>query len=252
MPKRTSLYVIYMPYTLKEYNIGHLLTTCKVSEREGSNGMRVSIIENKPEVSPEGRDCQYTSKVIDFSKKVPSFFRAISPSGSMTMNEVSYNSFPVCKTTYTSGALSDKKFKAVIDTCFYEGYKAPVDPFSDGIISERCEILDLVQEPQLAEGVNIGDMKDEKGEPLFSEGWQRRRSPVMTVFKRVQIDLHIPIIGKRYIGDIDKFMKKIFTQGHQEVIKYHEEWKNMTLDDIRAEEERVKRELDEKYPPKKK
>lgn len=252
MPKRTSLYVIYMPYTLKEYNVGHLLTTCKVSEREANNGMRVSILENKPEISPDGRECQYTSKVIDFSKKVPSFFRAIAPSGSLTMTESSYNSFPVCKTTYTSGALSDKKFKAVIDTSFYEGYKSPVDPFSDGITSEVCEILDLVNGPQIAEGINIADVKNDKGDPLFYENWQRTMNPVMTIFKRVQIDLHLPIIGKRYIGDIDKFMKKIFTQGHQEIIKYHDEWRNMTIDDVRMEEDKIKRELDEKYPSKKK
>ncbi|KAI5188830.1 hypothetical protein NEMIN01_0198 [Nematocida minor] len=253
MPQRTTLYVIHMPYTLKEYNIGHLLTTCKVSEREANNGMRVSVLENKHmDSSEEGGPCQYTSKVIDFSKKVPSFFRAMAPSGSLTMSEISHNAFPVCKTVYTSGALSEKKFKAKIDTLFFEGYKAPVDPFTDGVVSENCETLDLIHGPQMAEGIDLAELKDDKGNPMFLKDWEKSQSSVMTVFKRVQLDFHVPIFGKRYIEDIEKFMRKIFIQGHQEVIKYHKEWKNMTMEQVRAEEEKVKKELDEKYPPKNK
>lgn len=253
MPQRTTLFVIHMPYTLKEYNVGHLLTTCRVSEREANNGMRVSVLENKPiEWEQTKHPCQYTSKLIDFSKKVPTLFRAVAPSGSLTMNEVSHNAFPVCKTVYTSGALSENKFKARIDTLFFEGYKSPIDPFSDGVVVESCETLDLIHGEQLAEGINLAEVKDDKGEPLFVKNWEKTHSPVMTVFKRVQIDLHIPIIGKRYIQDIEKFMRKIFIQGHQEVIRYHSEWKNMTMQDVREEEKKVKAELDEKYPPKNK
>ncbi|KAH9386389.1 uncharacterized protein NEMAJ01_1285 [Nematocida major] len=253
MPQKTTLYVIYMPYTLKEYNIGHLLTTCRVSEREANNGMRVTMLENKPIESEEvNGKCQYTEKTLDFSKKVPAFFRTIAPSGSLTMNEASHNAFPVCKTIYTSGALSEKKFVAKINTLFFDGHKAPVDPFTDGVVSEKCEVLDLIHGQQLAEGINLAELTDESGAPMFGKDWEKTRPAVMTIFKRVQIDLHIPIIGRRYIGDVDSFMRKIFIQGHQEVIKYHSEWKNMTMDQVREEERKVKEELDLKYPPKKK
>ncbi|KAI5140793.1 hypothetical protein NEPAR04_0510 [Nematocida parisii] len=253
MAQRTTLYVMYMPYTLKEYNVGQLLTTCRVSEREADKGMRVAVLENKPIKNEETAEpCQYTSKVLDFSKKVPGFFRAIAPSGSLTMSEISYNAFPVCKTTYTSGALSEKKFKARIDTLFFEGHKPPVDPFTDGIVAERCEVLDLVHGQQIAENINLAEIKDESGNLLFPADWEKSHTPLMTIFKRVHIDLNIPIIGKRYIEDIDKFMRKMFTQGHQEVIKYYNEWKNMTMDDVRKEEEKTKAHLEEKYPSSKK
>ncbi|EHY65326.1 hypothetical protein NEAUS04_1311 [Nematocida ausubeli] len=251
MPQRTTLYVIYMPYTLKEYNVGQLLTTCRVSEREANNGMRVTVLENKAVESEEtAGPCQYTSKVIDFSKKVQSFLRKIAPSGSLTMSEKSHNAFPVCKTVYTSGALSEKKFKARIDTLFLEGHKAPIDPFSDGIISENCEVLDLVYGQQMCEGIDLATVKGDDGNLLFKEGWEKEHTPVMTIFKRVHIDLHIPFIGWKYIEDVDKFMRKMFIQGHQEVIKYHSEWKDMDMDGVREEEAKTKAALEAKYPPK--
>ncbi|KAI5190516.1 hypothetical protein NECID01_1022 [Nematocida sp. AWRm77] len=250
MPQRTSLYVIYMPYTLEEYNVGHLWTTCKVSLREANKGMRVSVIKNEPVQYEDFGEARNTVKVIDFSKKVSSFIRAIAPSGAMSMNEVSYNAFPRCRTMYTSRVLSEKKFLAKIDTMFFGEYMPAVDPFKGMPATERCEVLHLFQGEQLAEGADLSALKTETGAQKYPDGWETQAKHVMTIFKRVQIDFHMPIIGKRYIEDADKFIRKVFIQGHQEVVHYHNEWCNLTMDDVRKEEKKVEKELAEKYPTK--
>ncbi|KAI5171781.1 hypothetical protein NEFER03_1086 [Nematocida sp. LUAm3] len=249
MPQKTTLYVIYMPYTLEEYNIGQLYTTCKVSAREAEGGMRVSVLENKPSEHENLGTCQYTDKIIDFSNKVSSIFRAVAPSGALAMKEVSYNAFPKCRTIYRSMALSDKKFISQVDTLFFPEYKPAIDPFNDMPASEKCEVIDIFREPYLAATENGKSPKDYSSE--YPEGWEKNGKKVMTVFKRVQIDFHLTFIGKRYIGDIDKFFRKIFLQGHQELMHFHDEWKTKSLKDVRQEEERIKKLLEEKYPNKK-
>ncbi|KAI5187171.1 hypothetical protein NEHOM01_1980 [Nematocida homosporus] len=248
MPQKTTLYVIYMPYSLDEYNIGHLHTTCCVSMREANGGMRVSVLENKPATHEVLGDCQFTVKLLDFANKVPGIFRAVAPSGSLTMTEVSYNAFPKCLTMYTSGALSEKKFTARIDTMFFPDYRPAVDPFENLPAAESCEVLDLFRDVQLAVPGPGKELKDLTGK--YPVGWEQKGGKVMTIFKRLQVDFHMTFLGKRYIGDIERFIRKIFIQGHQEVLQLEDEWKDMTMDDVRKEEERIQKELAEKYPPK--
>ncbi|OAG31648.1 hypothetical protein NEDG_00123 [Nematocida displodere] len=247
MPQRTALFTIYMPYHLPEYNIGHLMTTCKVSLREAEKGMRVLVQKNEISAHEDLGECQHTVKTLDFSKKVPGFFRAVAPSGSLTMTETSYNAFPRCSTHYTSGALSEKKFYARIDTMFFEGYREVENPFDTLPEVDRFEVLELATCPQLAENFDVSTMKNDDGSLKFAPGWEKTASKVITVFKRVQIDFHLMFIGGKYIEDIEKFMRKIFIQGHQEVLKYHNEWIGLSMEDVRKEEERTKTILAAKY-----
>ncbi|KAI5180975.1 hypothetical protein NEOKW01_1216 [Nematocida sp. AWRm80] len=248
MPQRTILYVLYLPYTLDEYNVGHLYTTCKVSLREAKKGTKVTIQDNSPLVHRTLKECQHTLKHIDFSKKVPGLFRALAPKGALTMTEESFNAFPICKTIYLSGALSEKKFNAHIDTMFFSGYKPAVDPFEDMPPTEKCEVLDLFHGAQLAENTDLTELKTPAGDPLYPPEWEKSAKNVITIFKRVQVDFHLPLIGKRYIGDIIDFMRNIFIQGHQEVVKYHPEWSNLTMEDVRKEEAKTQEELDKIFP----
>lgn len=248
MPQKIALYVIYMPYTLEEYNVGHLATTCKVSVREAEKGMRVQVLKNQAEEHPEYGKCQTTLKVLDFSKKVPGIFRMVAPRNSLTLTETSYNAFPRCSTQYTSGAVSEKNFTARIDTAFFSGYRDPADsPFSTLPPAETCEVLDLLQLPQMAEDYNVSEYRDEMGAGVFVPGWEKRRKSTISIFKRVQVDFHLPFLGRKYVGDVVGFMRNIFIQGHQEILKYHGAWKSMDMPGVREEEARVKKELEEKY-----
>lgn len=250
MPQKNILYVIYMPYTLDEYSIAHSYTTCMVSLREADGGMKVSVLDNYPMENSDLGPCQFSKKILDFSKKVPGIFRMVAPSGSLTMTEISHNARSKCRTVYTSGALSEKKFTARIDTLFFPEYKPAVDPFSTMPPTDYCEVLDLFRENPL-----IPDDKKERYAEVctkYAPAWEKSTKNIITIFKRVQIDLHMPFIGKRYIGEVEKFIRKIFIQGHQEIISYHDEWKDLSMEQIREKEEQTKKELDLKYPQKKK
>jgi len=242
MPQKTVVYAIYMPCTLEEYNIGHLWTTCKVTAREADV---VKVLRNEIAEHEDMGRCRNTVKEIDFSKMVPGFLRVVFPRDALKMTETSYNAFPRCTTRYVTRALSEKKFALRVDTVLLDGMRHLSDPFSSLPPADRCEVISLFdKEVQLAEGFDASELRDEAGEKRFYEGWEKERAPVMTIFKRVQIDLHIALIGKRYIGEVEKFVKKIFTQGHQEIIKYNTEWKSLNIVQVKEEEERVKKELE--------
>lgn len=244
MAKRTVLYVIYMPFTLDEYNIGHLVTTAMISKREALSGTHVEVLENEEAVDEHMGKCQRTVKNIDFSKRAPVLVKSLFPKRALTLKESSWNAFPHCRTLYRSGAFSEEKFRGKVDSLYKEGYHEPANPFPHLPDASRIETIDIAAEAQL-EGLDLRAYKTSDGRGEFTEGWPQREKKVITIYKRVEVDANAPLFGGKLALEGEKQFRKIFVQGHQEIVRGFEQWKDMTMEQVRALEERTKKELDE-------
>lgn len=103
-------YRINMPVTVDEYKIAQLYMTAKASEAESGKGEGVEILKNEAcyDAVTGKRTGQYTHKKIHLSDRLPGWIKALMPSlKTLSLEEKATNSYPYCKTVYTS-AFFDK------------------------------------------------------------------------------------------------------------------------------------------------
>ncbi len=86
--------------------------------------------------------------------------------------------------------------------------------------------------------------KAERG-PLV-KNWQKTMKPVMCCYKLITIKFQVFGLQGTIESTIDRIQKDILMKFFKQVYCLMDEWYGMTIEDIRAYEEKTKKELDEK------
>lgn len=272
-------YRVVLPMTVEEYQVAQLYSVAEASKENTGGGEGIEVLVNEPfevvksdfqdsESKDKSKDPdspleangkeytkgQYTHKIYHLQSKVPSFIRAIAPKGSLEIHERAWNAYPYCRTIVTNPGYMKDAFFIKIETMHYpdRGQVPNIHGLSEKELSQRTVVpIDIANDH-----VSSKDYKKEfdpklyKSEktnrgPLDTKDWKNCVDPVMCAYKLVTIKFKWFGLQNRVEAFINRQEHRLFTTFHRQVFCWTDKWYGMTMDDIRAIEEKTKAELDE-------
>ncbi|KAH7816311.1 putative phosphatidylinositol transfer protein [Monocercomonoides exilis] len=243
-------FIIPIPLTLEEYEIGHLYMVAKSSRQNSAKGDGVEVIKNEP-YNKDGVHGQYTLKRMYISSRIPKFLSMILPSDALTLEEESWNAFPYTKTVYKNLWMKDS-FSLTIESMHIEGADIPENPVNlsdEELKSCSVETLDIGEpvERKITREYNCNEdptiyksMKTERG-PLFPGWWRTAKKkgwPLTVACKVMKIDFQwfgLQTIAESYAVSL---CRSIFADAHRQQFCWLDEYFGLTMYDVRIFEKR--------------
>lgn len=260
-------YRIVLPMTVQEYQVAQLYSVAEASKNETGGGEGIEVLINEPFSATEGVQPktpllngsytagQYTHKIYHLASKVPTFARALAPKGSLHIHEEAWNAFPYCRTLLSNPYMKEN-FLIKIESIHLadKGEEANAHDLDEETLAKR-EIVridianDAVEEKDYKTDEDPSLFKSEKTGrgPLTEPGWETSCSacPVMCCYKLVTVDFKWWGLQGTIEAIIHKSERRIFTNFHRQVFCWTDRWYGLTMDAIRAIEDKTKAELDE-------
>ena len=249
VPSLCLEYQITVPVDVNDFQIGHLYTVSEFSKVNTGGGEGVEIVVNEPRSEGEEvdgiRENQYTHKLLHLQSKVPKFIALLAPSGSLEINEMSYNAHPHIATYFTNSYMKEN-FYLKITTINKPGAATieNVHNLSGERLAKRVvDKIDIVNEP-----VRPDDYKEEYNPKKYAQGplnenWQESSPTLMTSYKLVKLSFEWWGLQKWAESAIMKATKRILLNFFRQLYCTQHVWKNMTIADIREMEAKVKQKL---------
>jgi hypothetical protein len=186
---------------------------------------------------------------------VPGIVKKIAPKGSLAIHEEAWNAYPYCKTVLTNPDYMKDNFYVKVETIHLpdRGTTENAHNLPNDILSKREVVqIDIANDN---EHLSPADVKPETSPSLFMSqktgrgkltgNWRQTTEPVMCAYKLVTV--HFKWFGLQNL--VEKFAHnqypRLFSKFHREVFCWIDNWINLTMQDIRAIEEKARRELDE-------
>ncbi|CAG8778955.1 1256_t:CDS:2 [Cetraspora pellucida] len=228
--------------TRDEYQVAQLYAVAEASKAETSGGEGVEVIKNEPYDNGRG---QYTYKIYHFSSKVPTLIRALAPSGALDLYEEAWNAYPHCKTVLTNGYMKEN-FKLVTESMHIDNSRGEVENalnISQDLLEKRqVVIIDIAND-----SIDKKDYREDQDPTLFHSektgrgplkgDWIKTVTPVMTCYKLVTVEF-------KWFG-LQTKIEAFIQDFHRQVFSWTDKWFGMTMEDIRALEDKTKLDLEE-------
>ncbi|CAG8533970.1 14303_t:CDS:2 [Ambispora leptoticha] len=236
-----------------ENAVAQLYAVAQASKEETGGGEGVEVLKNEPYENESGKG-QYTYKIYHLSSKVPSIIRVLAPSGALELYEEAWNAYPHCKTVLTNGYMKEN-FKLVTETMHVDKSAGEIENalnVSPEILEKRqVVIIDVANDP-----IEQKDYKKDQDPklyhsertgrgPLTDKDWMHKVTPIMTCYKLVTVEFKWFGLQNKIEAFIHNAMQALFTKFHRQVFCWTDKWYGMTMEDIRALEDKTKLELDE-------
>jgi hypothetical protein len=248
---------VVMPLTVEEYQIGQLYSVAEASMNETGGGEGIEVVKNEPfENYPllGGRYSkgQYTYKKYHLASKVPAFIRMLAPKGSMEIHEEAWNAYPYCRTVITNPGYMKENFFITIESLHLadRGTQSNVHELNPEKLRQReVVMIDIASDPIASSDYKALEdpskfKSDKSGRGPLVADWRESVTPVMTCYKLVCSEFKWFGLQNRVENFIQRAERRLFTNFHRQVFCWIDRWYGMTMDDIRALEERVREELD--------
>ncbi|RZF44190.1 hypothetical protein LSTR_LSTR003830 [Laodelphax striatellus] len=250
-------YRVVLPLTVEEYQVGQLFSVAEASKNETGGGEGVEVLKNEPFDNHPllgGRYSkgQYTYKIYHLASKVPAIIRLLVPKGALEIHEEAWNAYPYCKTVITNPGYMKENFSIVIESYHIAdaGEKDNVHELPPEKLKQReVVMIDIANDP-----VSQGDYKKDEDPTTFSSEktgrgpltgkWMNQVNPVMTCYKLVTAEFKWFGFQSRVESFIQKSERRLFTTFHRQVFCWLDRWHGLTMDDIRAIEDKTREELD--------
>jgi hypothetical protein len=243
--------------TVEEYQVAQLWSVAEASKAETGGGEGIEVLKNEPyddKFLLEGQSTsgQFTHKIYHLASKVPSFIRLLAPKGALEVHEEAWNAYPYCRTVISNPEYMKENFFVKIESLHLpdRGDTENAHQLPPDILAQREIVeLDIATyefdpkdykpdiDPKLFHSVKSG-----RG-PL-KPGWQSTANPVMTCYKLVTIEFKWWGLQNRVETVIHKQYPRLFTKFHREVFCWMDNWYGLTMEDIRALEDKTKDDLD--------
>ncbi|XP_013411966.1 phosphatidylinositol transfer protein alpha isoform-like [Lingula anatina] len=250
---------IVLPLSVEEYHVGQLYSVAEASKNETGGGEGIEVVVNEPyqdssEVLYDNTkigDGQYTHKIYHLASKVPRFIRLLAPQGSLEFHEKAWNAFPYCRTVVTNDYMKENFF-IKIESIHLPDRGESHNPHNlpDELLAQR-EIIridianDEVSRQDYKADEDPAKFKSEKtGRGLLDKNWINTTEPVMCAYKLVTCHFKWWGLQNKIEKFIQKSERRIFTNFHRQVFCWIDKWHGMTMEDIRAIEQKTKEELD--------
>eukprot|EP00095_Tigriopus_kingsejongensis_P007175 maker-scaffold134_size322110-snap-gene-1.12 protein:Tk07175 transcript:maker-scaffold134_size322110-snap-gene-1.12-mRNA-1 annotation:"phosphatidylinositol transfer protein beta isoform" len=250
---------IPLPMTVDDYLIAQNWSFNEQSRRETGGGEGVEIVKNEafsgtPFLGGKYSSGQYTYKIYHVETKVPTIVRAlIKPiigKKGFQLHEEAWNCYPYCKTVISNPGYMKNDFKVILESIHLndvgdtpnalgldpEDYKN-MNMVTLDIAADKCSLRDKDCDP-----VSYQSKKANVG-PLNPKSWRKDTQPIMTCYKFITV--HFKWFGLQSKMEnllLDQYTKMLLGF-HQQVWCWTDEWHGLTLEDIRALEDKTKDEL---------
>ncbi|CAO1406850.1 unnamed protein product [Diamesa serratosioi] len=249
---------VTLPLTVEEYQVAQLYSVAEVSKNETGGGEGIEVLKNEPfENFPMlgGKYCsgQYTYKIYHLASKVPTFIRLLAPKGALEIHEEAWNAYPYCRTVITNPGYMKENFMICIESFHIGdvGDQANVHELTPEKLKTREIVhIDIANDPiassdykESEDPIKFKSEKTGRG-PLIGTDWKTKVKPVMTCYKLVTCEFKWFGLQSRLENFIQKSERRLFTTFHRQVFCWIDRWHGLTMDDIRAIEEKTKEELD--------
>ncbi|XP_037892243.1 phosphatidylinositol transfer protein beta isoform isoform X1 [Glossina fuscipes] len=255
---KNSISRVTLPLTVEEYQVAQLYSVAEASKNETGGGEGIEVLKNEPFTNHpllggKYSSGQYTYKIYHLASKVPAFIRLLAPRGSLEIHEEAWNAYPYCKTVITNPGFMKERFLVQIDSL----HTADYGDFNNvhELPPEKLKIREVVHIDIAHDPVTPADYKLDEDPtkfqstktgrgPLVESDWKLKVKPVMTCYKLVTCEFKWFGLQGRIENFIQKSERRLFTNFHRQVFCWMDRWHGLTMDDIRAIEEKVKEELD--------
>jgi len=249
---------VTMNMTVEEYQVAQLYSVAEASKHETGGGEGVEVLKNEPYdnvplLNGKFTKGQYTHKIYHLASKVPGWIKMIAPKGSLEIHEEAWNAYPYCKTVLSNPGYMKDNFYIIIETYHIadSGDSHNVHELEDKKLSKREVVhIDIANDTVLSADYKAEEdpkkFKSEKtGRGPLSGDWKKSTQPIMTCYKLVTVNFKWWGLQDRVESFIQGTQRRLFTNFHRQVFCWTDKWHGMTMEDIRALEEKTKAELDE-------
>lgn len=244
---------VILPLSLEEYQVGQLYSVAEASKNETGGGEGVEILVNEAFTNEEMGSGQYTHKIYHLASKVPRLVRTLAPKGALEVHEESWNCYPLCKTVITNPDYMKDGFHITIKTIHVEndlGQQENVHKLPSTDLAKRDVVFvdivnDTVESKDYKAEWDPSKVRSEKaGRGPLKADWRETSKPIMCCYKLVTCEFKWWGLQSTVESKIQKVYPRLFRNFHRQVFCWMDQWYGMTMDDIRAMEEKTKSELD--------
>lgn len=225
-------YRITLPLTLEEYQVAQLFTLNESLKAETNSGkvliLRNECFNNYPLLNGcKFTSGQYTSKIYQWSTKIPQFFKSILPHDAMEVHEEAWDAYPYCRTIITNSFYLKERFYIKIESLHLandRGDQDNVHELSEELLRQRKVIhIDIANDPispkdyQAPEDpAKFQSIKTGRG-PLLGPMWRKTCQPVMTCYKLVTCEFKSFGLQNTLETLLQRFERRIFTNFHRQL-----------------------------------
>ncbi|XP_022088548.1 phosphatidylinositol transfer protein alpha isoform-like isoform X2 [Acanthaster planci] len=215
-------YRIPLPFSREEYRIAHLWSTAEWSLLNTGGGDGVEIIVNEERAFDNGKTGQYTDKIFHVTSKVPRTIRALSPRGSLEVQEISKNAFTEVETVLSSPLYMKNNFHLTTYTRLKEADNCQQDDVFNDIYYEASYMHGEVINIDITRDIDPRDYKEDEDPTKCFTSERLNLTPDWQA-------------ARRY-----------FMQLHRQMYCWADQWFDFTIEDIREMEEEMEVRLDKK------
>ncbi|XP_031839766.1 phosphatidylinositol transfer protein vib isoform X1 [Nomia melanderi] len=249
---------VTLPLTVQEYQVAQLYSVAEASKNNTGGGEGIEVLKNEPFTNypllgGKYSSGQYTYKIYHLASKVPAFIRILLPKDSLEIHEEAWNAYPYCKTVITNPGYMRENFVIMIESFHIDdgGNQHNVHELPPDKLKIREVVhIDIANDPianadykEDEDPTKFKSVKTGRG-PLVGKDWKNNIQPVMTCYKLVTCEFKWFGLQTRVESFIQKAERRLFTNFHRQVFCWIDRWYGLTMEDIRAIEERTKEELD--------
>ncbi|XP_022096297.1 phosphatidylinositol transfer protein beta isoform-like isoform X1 [Acanthaster planci] len=247
-------YRIVLPLTVEEYQVAQLWAVAEASKNETGGGEGIEVVENRP-YTKDTESGQYTYKIYHLKYKVPGYIRALAPKGALEMVEEAWNAYPYCKTVITNPAYMGKEKMSLTIETWHKADRGELHNVHD-LPPEKLAKRDVVHIDIAHDKIKDSDYKADQDPklvvsrklqrgPLKDPNWKKTCEPHMCAYKLVTIEF----IWWGLQGMVESWVlnaeRRVFTNFHRQVYCWMDKWAGLTMEDIRAIEDKTKKELED-------
>jgi len=262
-------YRVILPISVKEYEVAQLWSVAEASKNETGGGEGIEILNNEP-YEKDGEQGQYTKKIYHLESRVPKFLRMLAPKGSLEFHEEAWNAYPKCKTVITNPGYMKDNFEACIKTIHLPdlGTSENVHNLSESEWKNTTVVKidianDHVSRSDYKSEFDPKKLKSEKSGrgplgPHWIDQLKKQRITVdgqhsnredeptyMCAYKLVTCKFKWFGLQNRVENMMHTQYRRLFTTFNREVFCWIDHWCGLTMNDIRALEDKTKADLDD-------
>ncbi|KAK0417519.1 hypothetical protein QR680_013060 [Steinernema hermaphroditum] len=253
-------YRVVLPMTVDEYQVGQLWSVAEASKQETGGGEGVEVLKNEPFSDHPLFDNkfstgQYTHKIYHLQSKVPTIIRKIAPKGSLAIHEEAWNAYPYCKTVLTNPDYMKDNFFVKIETIHLpdRGTTENAHNLCPADLSKREVVrINIANDHEF---LHSADVKPDTSPSHFHSvrtgrgpltgNWKETCQPVMCAYKLVTVHFKWFGLQKMVESFTHTQYPRLFSKFHREVFCWIDKWYGLTMEDIRAIEDKAQQELDD-------
>jgi len=253
--------------TVEEYQAAQLWTVAEASKNETGGGDGIEVLTNEPFSETDHKPeiplvaggttyttGQYTSKIYHLASKVPKFIRMLSKPETLNVQEYAWNAFPYCRTVLKNKDFMKENFTLKIETMHVQD-KVDIENIHQ-LSKEQLEQREVIYIDIANAEVSSSDYKAEWDPKLYQSKktgrgplvgetwWQNTDLPIMCAYKLVTCEFvwfGFQILTESFMQSMEK---RIFTNFHRQLFCETDSWYGLSMDDVRALEDKTKQDLD--------